>query len=48
MIRGVITSKDVFVHAGCIVRNYGLRSYFRCIRALVGGRQTTFLEIVWH
>jgi hypothetical protein len=48
MIRGLITSKDVFWHAGSIVRSYGFRSYFRCIRALMSGRSTTFLNIVWH
>ena len=48
MIRGLITSKDVFRHTGSIVRGYGFRSYLRCIRALLSGRSTTFLEIIWR
>ncbi len=47
MIQGLITSKDVLINAGGIVRNYGLRPYLRCLRALLSRRRTTFLELVW-
>ena len=47
MIQGLITSKDVLINAGGIVRNYGLRPYLPCLRALMSGRRTTFLELIW-
>jgi hypothetical protein len=47
MIQGLITSKHVLRHAGTIVRNYGVRRYLRCVGALLSGRHTTFLELIW-
>ena len=47
MVEGVITGKDVLWNAGGIVRSYGLLAYLRCLRALLSGRRTTFLELVW-
>ncbi len=47
MIQGLITSKDLLRHAGNIIRNYGVRRYLRCLRALLSGRRTTFLELIW-
>jgi hypothetical protein len=47
MIQGLITSKDVLWRAGSIVRNYGVRRYLRCVGALLSGRRTTFLELIW-
>ncbi len=48
MIQGLITGKDVLWRAGSIVRNYGVRRYLRCIGALLLGRRTTFLELIWE
>jgi hypothetical protein len=47
MIQGLITSKHVLWHAGTIVRSYGVRRYLRCVGALLSGRRTTFLELIW-
>ncbi len=47
MIRGLITSKDDFWHAGSIVQNYGVRRYLRCVGAPLSRRRTTFLELMW-
>jgi hypothetical protein len=45
-MRGVITGKDVFRHSLTIVRLWGPRCYFRCVRAALSTRPSTFLEIV--
>ena len=47
MISGSITTKDVLLNALTIVRSFGLSTYVRCLRALLTGRRTTFLELVW-
>ena len=46
MIQGLITTKDVLLHASTIVRGYGLRCYVRCLGAIIFRRRTTFLELV--
>ncbi len=48
MIRGTITTKDVLLNASTIVRSFGLATYLRCLGALLTGRRTTFLELVWQ
>ena len=48
MISGSITTKDVLLNASTIVRSFGLSTYARCLRALLTGRRTTFLELVWQ
>ena len=47
MISGSITTKDVLLNASTIVRSFGLSTYVRCLRALLTGRRTTFLELAW-
>jgi len=47
VIRGTITTKDVVLNASTILRCFGLAIYLRCLGALVTGRHTTFLELVW-
>ena len=47
MISGTITTKDVLLNASTIVRSFGLSTYVRCLRALLTGRRTTFLELAW-
>jgi len=47
MISGSITTKDVLLNAATIVRSFGLSTYVRCLRALLTGRRTTFLELAW-
>ena len=47
MIQGLVRSNDVLWHCGAILRNYGIRRYLRCLRALFSRRHTTFLEIIW-
>ncbi len=46
MIRGVITTKDVFRHGPLIVRGWGFRTYGRCLLALLCRRETTFLQLI--
>jgi len=47
MISGTIATKDVLLNASTIVRSFGLGTYVRCLRALLSGRRTTFLELAW-
>jgi hypothetical protein len=47
VIRGIITNRDVLLNASTIVRSFGLGAYLRCLGALLTGRRTTFLELVW-
>ncbi|MFL5416002.1 MAG: hypothetical protein ACJ78Y_08400 [Myxococcales bacterium] len=47
MIEGLITGKEVLRNGGCIVRSFGLRSYLRCLLALLSRRRATFLELIW-
>lgn len=46
-IAGVITGKEVLVHAPAIIWNFGLATYLRCLRALAAKRPTTFLALVF-
>lgn len=46
-MRGVITGKDVIVHSLTIVREFGLPTYLRCLRAAVSAKPSTFLEVVY-
>ena len=45
-IQGVITTKDVLLHSGTILRHFGARAYFRCCLAILTQRRTTFLDCV--
>jgi hypothetical protein len=47
MIKGCITTRDVLLNASMIVRGFGLGTFLRCLRALLTGRRTTFLELAW-
>jgi hypothetical protein len=47
MIRGTITNKHLLLNALTIVRSFGLGMYLRCLIALLSGRPTTFLNLVW-
>ena len=47
MLRGFITSKDVFLRGTVIVREFGMSIWLRCCLALLTGRRTTFLELVF-
>jgi hypothetical protein len=47
VIKGTITNRDVLLYASTIVRSFGLGAYLRCLGALLTGRRTTFLELVW-
>jgi hypothetical protein len=46
-MRGVITRREVLVHTLTIVRHFGARTYWRCLRAAFGSEPTTFLEVVF-
>jgi len=48
MIAGVINAKHVLLHSRSIVSGFGMRFYFRCLRAIVSKRQTTFVELAWR
>jgi len=46
-MRGVITRKDVLMHSAAIVRLFGVRAYFRSLRAAFSSEPSTFLEAVF-
>jgi hypothetical protein len=46
-MRGVITRKEVLTHSLTIVRLFGPRAYFRCLRAAFSSAPSTFLETVF-
>ena len=46
MVRGVITSRHVFLHAPLIVSGFGMKAWLRCCIALVRREPTTFLRCV--
>ena len=45
-MKGLITSREVLVHAFTIIRLWGLPTYVRCVRAITSGSPTTFLAVV--
>jgi hypothetical protein len=45
-MKGLITGRDVVVHAFTIIRLWGWPTYLRCLRATVSRRPTTFLAVV--
>ncbi len=45
-MRGLITGRDVVLHAFTIIRLWGLPTYARCVRAIASGNPTTFLTVV--
>ena len=45
-MRGLITGRDVVLHAFTIIRLWGLPTYIRCVRAITSGSPTTFLAVV--
>jgi hypothetical protein len=47
MIAGVVTTKDVLLNWPAIVHGFGLRTWLSCCKAVLTGRRTTFLELVW-
>jgi len=47
MIAGVVTTKHVLLHSPTIVASFGLRAWLICCKALLVGRRTTFLELIW-
>jgi len=47
VIEGVVTTKHILFHARLIVSGFGLRVWLSCCAALLSGRRTTFLELVW-
>jgi hypothetical protein len=48
MIQGLITTKDVLLKGPAIVSGFGIVVYLRCLRALIKGRTTTFLALVFE
>jgi hypothetical protein len=45
-MRGLITGRDVVLHAFTIIRLWGLPAYGRCLRAMLSRRPTTFLAVI--
>ena len=45
-IRGAVTTMDVLMNSGLILRCYGPRAYLRCCFAILLQKQTTFLDCV--
>jgi hypothetical protein len=46
-MRGVITRKEVLIHAVTIARLFGTRAYWRCLCAAFSSAPSTFLEVVF-
>jgi len=46
-ISGLITTTDVLKHSAIIVREFGAATYLRCCLAILRGRRTTFLSVVF-
>ena len=46
-IRGTITSRDVLLNGGTIVREFGPRALLRCCVAMLLRRPTTFLACLY-
>jgi hypothetical protein len=46
-MRGTITGRDVILHSFTILRNWGPGCYLRCLRAMVSGRPSTFLDVLY-
>lgn len=45
---GVITTRDLVLHAHDIVKGFGFRTYIRCVRAVVFSRKpVTFLDCIY-
>ncbi len=47
-MRGVITRREVLIHSLKIVRLFGARAYWRCLRASFSSAPSTFLEVVFR
>ena len=45
---GLITTKDVLKHSATIVREFGAAAYWRCCVAILLGKRTTFLNVVFE
>lgn len=46
-MRGLITGREVVVHAFTIIRLWGVKTYLRCLCAAVSRTPTTFLAVVY-
>ncbi|MCI0569725.1 MAG: hypothetical protein L0Y66_03155 [Myxococcaceae bacterium] len=46
-MHGVIKGRDVVTHLVVVWREFGTVCLLRCLRALLTGRQTTFLAVVF-
>ncbi|MBK7859208.1 MAG: hypothetical protein IPJ65_11420 [Archangiaceae bacterium] len=44
-MEGVITTRDVLKHLPLIWREFGAACAFKCIKAVVKGERTTFLDV---
>jgi len=45
-IQGVVTTRDVLLHATLVARLFGFAFLVRCLVAAAGGKQTTFLSLL--
>ena len=46
-IAGVVTGREVLLHAPTIISSFGTRTWLRCIFALTRQQPTTFLALVF-
>jgi len=46
-MKGLITGKHVFRHTVTLIRLWGVPTYFRCVRAALGRKPTTFLAVIY-
>jgi hypothetical protein len=46
-MRGLVTGKDVLKHFWLLCWHFGPRCAWRCAKAVVSGRRTTFLDVAF-
>ena len=47
-MRGIITGRDVVLHAITIIRCWGAVTFARCLWAVLTRRSTTFLSVIYE
>lgn len=45
---GVITTKSLILHGHTIIREFGLKTYIRCVVSALRRQRRTFLQLEWE
>jgi hypothetical protein len=46
-VNGLVTSRDLLLHPLLILHGFGPRCFLRCVVAVISGRKSTFLDLVF-